>query len=529
MPKVGDVDRYNPNQVRQDSLPGVRVNPNAPDEAFGAGESSRRLQASTQRTLGIIQDINDSYVKQADESLANERYAKAQEASNKLRQDLKGMVGQNAFGAKDKIDSQWANVQKESLGDLTPNQRAILLPRLRAEYDSLNQSVNLHMGEEIPKFQLSTLESNQKAAKDKVIQNYNEPRLVGEGLYVQAKSIEARAKLLGYHELDKEGNPAGKFAEELRSATSETYSGMINSMLADNKNDQAAKFFKDVQEKILPEDRKSLNERIGKIVMADEGEKKAIEILNSAENDNDAFASAEKIEDEELKKETVRQLESQIRIRNESFNNNESNIIDKYINGQYSEPQFNAEKNFTSPTFRTLFQNSFYVNSAKKNKAETYVALQKQYGDIYSGSATERHEKLLDYRRNVIANKGNLSEKDYRKLLSFSTDKHITTNIDDGKEAYIQGGLGWFDHKWFDKEVESQAMDRFLRKIHSAKEKKQMQEAAMEAMFEQQAKEDPSSLAFVPGQEYTNKFGVVAKAVRKEDGTIDLVISRKKK
>ena len=529
MPKVGNVDRYNPNQVRQDALPGVRVNPASPDEAFNIGPSAQRLQNTTQRTLQTIQDINDAYVKQADETLANERYAKAQAASNKMRQYLKGMVGQNAFGAKDKIDTEWSAVQKESLKGLTPNQRAILKPRLGAEYDSLNQSVNLHMGEEIPKFQVATLDTNQKAAKEKAVQNYGEPRLVGESLYVQAKSVEQRAKILGYHELDAEGNPAGKFKEELRAATSETYAGMVNQMLADNKNEQAYKFFKDVEEKILPEDRKALGERINKIALSDTAEAQAIDILNRAEDDNAAALEVENIKDEEMKKEVTRHLESQIRIRKDTFNKNESNIVEKYINGQYSEPQFFAEKNFTSPSFRTLFENSFYINNAKHNSSETYITLQRQYADIYSGSIVERNEKMLDFRRNVVAAKGKLTDRDYRKLLSFTTDKHVTDNDDNGKGTYNQGGVGWMDRVFGDNETKTQANDIFLKKIHSAKEEKDLQEAAMKAVFEMQAKNDPSSLGFVPGQEYTNQHGVVAKAVRKEDGTIDLVIQRKKK
>lgn len=521
MPKVGSVQTYEPNQVSRKPLPGVRVSPNAPDEAFNVGASAQRLNAQTQQSLRQIQAVNDAYVKQADETIANQRDTIAAAAENKLRQDLKGMAGSKAFGAKDQIDAEWSKVQAEALKDLTPNQRAIVSPRLRARYDSLDQSVNLHMGAEIPKYQVGILDTSYKTAQEKAIQNYSNPQLVGESIVVQRNAIQQKAKILGY-------SPEQEAAEVV-AMESQTNAGIINAMLADGKNEMANQQFKDTHNLILPEDRKPLQERIGKLILADQGEAKAIEILNTAKDDADAAAKAAKIEDESLRKETERQLETQIRVRNETYNKNESSIVDKYVNGNYSEAQFNAEKNFASPGFRSLFENSFFVNNASSNKARTYVQLQKDYADIYTGSVEERNDKLLKFRQAVISNKGLLTSKDYRKLLSFSTDNHITTNDDAGKANYIHGGLSWIDKVFGDHATKSQAGDIFLKKIHSAKEKEQVQNAAMEAIFQQQASSDPSSLGFVVGQEYTNPHGVVARAVRKEDGTIDLVLSRKKK
>lgn len=426
MPKVSNLDRYNPDQVRQEALPGVRTNPGSPDEAFNIGQSSRRAQAQTQNALQTIQEINDSYVKQADETLASSRFSTAQAASNKLRQDLKGMTGSAAIGAKNTIDEQWNKVQSDSLKDLTPNQRAILGPKLRAEYDSLDQSVNLHMGEEIPKYQVSVYDAQSKTAKEKAIQNYDDPRVVGEGLFVQAKSIEAKAKVLGY-------SPEQEAQAKIQ-MVSDTHVGIINAMLADNRTSDALQHFKDTQSFILPEDRKSIHAALNDQLNTENAAKKASEILQSG-NPEDMVSKINSIEDSKLREETKRIVEAGLVQSNLQKNQTEAEIASKIASGDYKMADLNRDRANMDPAYYEIAKTALrqgnrngFLGIFKGGVNDEFRKINSQFSDLLGMEPEKRTAKLRQIRSEILINKNKLTSEQFKELLLLTGNTSAETN-----------------------------------------------------------------------------------------------------
>lgn len=448
MPKVGTVDSYTPNQVKREPLPGVRVSTNAPDEAFNIGQSAANLQASSQRNLQKIQSINDAYVRQADDTVVAQRANTVLAADNEFRQKLKGMTGADALAAKNQMESTMGPVQAQALKDLTPNQRAKLAPKISALHGSLDATVNEHMGTEIPKFQAKVEDDSIKLAQDRAFGSNGNDGVIEESIGIQEAAVTRKLDALGYHTAGvSDPGEQKRILEarqyELQQVRSKTYAGVLNGLIESKQLDRAQQFF-DVHEGQLGVLKDSIQKTIAEEKQKDLAGLKAAEIFSGSQDFIEATNKLNDIQDEEFRKQTKVKLENIYHDQSAKYNESEKQFslsIAKDLGNSDVDLLSELRKNRAalSPAYYTLAKNALSNPNGFDPFGQNFSRLAKEWSNIHLGDVYNRTEKMLSFRYHVLAERGNLNDDEFKKLLSLSDDKTVGEVAP--KMGLIQAGI----------------------------------------------------------------------------------------
>lgn len=299
--------RYN-QRVKQAPLPTVRTSPDASAEAFGGGESARRLSTAT-RGLGEEALKIGLYERERADNLSfQSNDMSLSELQTQIEVESKKMQGKNAAGAIDYANKTWQDGYKEIEKNI-PNDRvkAMVGKSAMTRYESLNKSVQLHMANEFNKYDTAQTEAYIANARIEGGTHYKEPDRIAQSLIQQEGAIQKQAVRMGWdEEITK---------KKIFDATSKTHADVLSNMLLNGESKMAQEYHEKYQSSMTAASSKTLGESIKKAVLRDDSLKMANEIVTEHSNAVDAMKAVEAIQDPELKERVRKDVNTQFKVQ----------------------------------------------------------------------------------------------------------------------------------------------------------------------------------------------------------------------
>jgi len=121
------------------------------------------------------------------------------------------------------------------------------------------------------------------------------------------------------------------------------------------------------------------------------------------------------------------------------YNQNEMDVIKKYLNGG-AITTIDAD---VDPNFKRVFMDSLKIKG--DDKPAVAVSLTKKFLDINLGENASDPSKQInamrDYRNEVIANRADLNDGNYKRLLSYSDPQYVQSNKE--KFSFLQAAISF--------------------------------------------------------------------------------------
>lgn len=395
--------------VRQEALPGVRVDTTEPLAAFGGGEALTRTQEAVR---GINKDAMTFALQEkqnADDIRVQDADLQASIAQTDIQTKAKNMLGKDALNAPDYVEQEWkkrTDKIREGLSD--ENQKRAFDKIHAVRYADLYNFTQNHVSVEGKKYDGELTDAYLKNAQNVAATNYQD---VAPGGQIEQSIFLQEQALRKYG--DRNGIPKELLDNKIATTTSATHSAVIDQMLA-NKNDQlASNYYKEKKANILPEDRIKLEKAIEAGALLGEGQRAADEIFaKHSDNRNAAFDYVKnKIKDPELRKQTESQLESMFTRQSQAIR------ADNYKNYQLASQL--VEQNQTPP-----------ANLTVGLTAEQNAALKRRQKQVNAGEQPNTDWTVYYNLKNMAADKKNdfMNENllEYRHVLADQEFKDLT-------------------------------------------------------------------------------------------------------
>lgn len=447
------VPRYDEQKIKEQGLPNVQVNDNAPLEAFGGGQGVEQVNKATQNVLGGVNDFLASYKKDADETKLREYESTLTKFKNTLLMDKDtGALtrkGKDSFGIGEQYNKAFQDYAEKLDVDAVNEVQRKGLSELKSKIgSSLNDSLEKHIFQESERYYVETAKSLIDTKTDDVALNYNDPKKVKENLKDIENTVNSFAQRQGYSSEQKQ--------KLMNESKGKAHQNVIQMYLANDQDEAAEVYFEAYKDQMDDQTLKVMTKAVEEGTLAGKSQRKSTEILSKhGENMQAALDEARKIEDPKLQDQTVERVKKIFsenkaaeRLENEDRLRQAANIIES--TGSWEKVPKHLWAEFSPGERNTL--KSMERNNGESN-LESYYVLE----TIASNPATR--QKFADM--NLIKEFGSkLSKNDLKHFIKMQSD------IRQGKGEAVEEMNGLFN--------KNQSVDNILLKAGIPKTKKQM-------------------------------------------------------
>lgn len=459
------VPRYDGPKVQPQGLPDVRIQPGQNvEEAFGGGASSAAVSSAGRELGNQVARISAYEQQQADEVAVQDADLQAGLLQNKLHVDVQKMQGKDSMGAQDYISKHWTEgTEKIKAGMANDYQRQLLDKRLKIRYLNLDQTAQVHQGNEMARYDQQTSDAYLKNAQNDAVLNFDNPERIRLSLYQQEQSIYQYARRNGWSD--------DQIKAAYADARNRTHVGVINKMLAENQVGEAHDYFQANKKFIEPDDQTRLSAFIERENLLLSASDKADEILAGAKDEADAVKGLDKITDKALRAATKAELETKLKERTLIYNANEASAGTKIATGQYKGPyDLEADRGGMTDEFYRVASESFSVKldstGSKSEKQKKYAGLVEKFGGLSDVDAYSKARKYADFRKDVLASKAYLNAEQFQKLMTWTDPTFVQKNIEP-KQSMLDAGIKFLSNYYRNFTLEGrlvQALNTFMTK-----------------------------------------------------------------
>jgi len=299
------VPRYSGTQVREESVPGVRIEPTASTEAFGGGQSLERLNTATR-------GLNDEVVKlvarekeAADDAASQEAYGRLVTLKNELIYNPEtGALtrkGKNAFGVSDEYGQKYQKLAGEIESSLTNgNQKALFRRMAEKEALELNGTLERHTFVESQAFQENTYKSLVSTLQDDAIKNMDVPGKIDGNMNLITGATMDFAR--------KRGMDATQTKALVTDTVSKTHSAVINRLLTNGRDIEAKTYFDANKDAIVGTDITAVEKVLEEGTLRGESQRQADNIVSTYATRTEALEAAKGIKEPKLRDEVERRV-----------------------------------------------------------------------------------------------------------------------------------------------------------------------------------------------------------------------------
>jgi hypothetical protein len=236
MPKV---PTYDSPKVQEQGLPNVRVSPDAPAEAFGAGRVGAQLK-SVGESVNTAAKVYHEEKKSADDLRVKQAYAQALEAKQKLLHDPKegalSRRGQNALGVLDEYTPKFDERLDEIEDGLSNGEQKSFFKQMRLSMrGEFNDVLHRHSANEYRVVEDETTKATLSATQQDAILNFRVPGKIQQSLTQQEGMIKDLAHRRG---LGSEWEQ-----QQLTQVRHETHAGVMKRLLANGEDLSAQSYY----------------------------------------------------------------------------------------------------------------------------------------------------------------------------------------------------------------------------------------------------------------------------------------------
>lgn len=385
------------NTVRDEALPGVRVNTSQPLSAFGGGEL---VDAPGNVVRGMGKEVVDFAIQQqlkADELRVQDADLEASQAQSDIQVKVKEMVGKDAFAAPDYLDAEWKKRTEKISESLANDRQRRQFDRIKkVRYADMYRSTNEHVSVESKRYDAASTDAYIKNSQAVAAVNYTDTASGGQieqSIFLQEQAIRKFG--------DRNGVPEDIIKQKINEAKSETHMAVLNQMISNDEDLLANEYFKNNKENISSEERKKIKEVVEKASLQGEGQRTADDVfLKYKDNRNQAYDYVkEKIKDPELRKQTENELEKLF--TRQSISKREKNYKNYQLASQMVEqnqrPPANITHELTAEQQSALNRRLKQVNAGVEPNTDwnTYYNLKTMAAENKNEFI---HENLLEYR-----------------------------------------------------------------------------------------------------------------------------------
>ena len=252
------------NTVRNEALPGVRVNTDQPLSAFGGGDS---LNTTNQAARGLNNEMSGAAFevmakqkKDADDVRLQAADLELSKAQTDVQIQANDMRGENAFGAPEFVDKEWKARSDKIREGLAGDYQKAQFNRIHAARSAdLYRSTQNHVAAEAKQYDLDTTNAYVENAQNQAKLNYMDVGPEGQveqSIYIQAQAL-AR---YGY----RNGVPAPIMEQKIAANKSKTYAGVIEQMLNAHDGYAATEYLKMKKSEISLDDQEKITKMFEK-------------------------------------------------------------------------------------------------------------------------------------------------------------------------------------------------------------------------------------------------------------------------
>lgn len=233
MPVVPKYDR----QVASTALPGARVNPNVPIEAFGGGKAVEEAGRAATGLVDSVEKFALDEKRKADEIAIQD--ADTQASQLQVETQLGAQTdyrGEAAAGAIDYAKQNWSDGAQKIRDSLSNDEQRRAFDKAAGNrWESLNKAVQFHAYQETQAYDADSTNAAVKATQNEAITNYQDLGTINNSVARQAQTL---AEYAGRTGMDKT-----MLAEKQLEAESTLHTGVLSRMLDNGQIDAARAYF----------------------------------------------------------------------------------------------------------------------------------------------------------------------------------------------------------------------------------------------------------------------------------------------
>lgn len=293
-----------------------QVNPNAPIEAFGGGQS---LLGATQAAQNLVkggQELVLEQKKQADDAASMKVYDQLLQHKNSLLYDPKtgamNRKGEQAFGAAEEYQGEFDKYASSIESKLSNDEQRVMFQRMKSRVGGdLNDTLQRHTYSEAEKYKIEVANNTMKSVTDDAVLNWYQPGKIDESLEMVRGIARDQAKAQGLSDLAP---------QKEREAASKIYSGVIDRMMATGDDLQANKYFESVKKEMTAADVVKIEDSLKVAKVEGESQRVAAGIVGRAGNLGAALEEARKLPFGKVREEVNKKVKehfADLRLANE--------------------------------------------------------------------------------------------------------------------------------------------------------------------------------------------------------------------
>jgi hypothetical protein len=386
-------------KVQGQNLPSIRVNTQAPIEAFGGGAG---FQAMTNEATKLAVKAKTD----ADQISLMESESKMLEFENNFFYGENGAskkLGKDAFGLNKSLDEQYKSKYDEIYNSL-PNQdvKNEFTKRSFSHKKSMDSSVMRHISNEISKYDDQTTNDFIANARGTAIQNYQSPDRMNMSLdSIKQKSFEY-AQRKGY------SPESTKYLVEQN--VGKTHVGIIERMIKNDDDLAAEAYYKNVKDQIPGEFQSSIEGVIENGSLKGFSQRYVDNIMRKGYDEGSAYKLAASIDDPKKREAVEARIARQFNLKKQGEQDYQDNILEQ------AQKRFDETGDIDPIAIAKMDDKTKF---AYKRYRETKPAMDDQdhYYKLYT-IATDplTRQKFMDH--NLLHEKRSLTTEHFEQLMS---------------------------------------------------------------------------------------------------------------
>lgn len=307
MPKIPTLDG---NRVQEANLNISRMNSQIPERAaFGGGDSVARVNVAAERLGQEANRIQKEEQNKADQIAILEADKKLSELETKFLYDrdtgILNKKGKDSFSLPDTVVPEFEKQAQEIQKGLNSDYQKFSFSKMMIDRTKhLNNKVQQHVHGETKRYDEQVTKSYIANEMNAAIESFDDPERVQLAIDRQRGAILSHA--------DRNGLDAETVKQLVTETESKTHIGIISKIVNAGADLQAQKYYKDNKDKIIGEDRLSIEKTLKEGVLMGDSQRIADKIMSKDLGSKDALAEARKIEDPRKRDEVVRRVKQQI-------------------------------------------------------------------------------------------------------------------------------------------------------------------------------------------------------------------------
>lgn len=291
--------------VSPGALPGVRLSPAAPIEAFGGGIAAQRgapdlsgALAASDRIANEQQRIRLEEKARADQIAVTDAGRQLSEyQTHALYDPEKGalnQLGKNAFGVPTTLRGEFGdvtNVIRNGLGN--DDQKAAFDRMVANTWSVMNEQVQHHVAAQRQRYDNETTAGFVANKQNEALQAWNDPDAVDNAIAFQRAALLDHAK--------RNGIPDEAAQESIAKATSATRASVVEAMLNNDQDLTAAKYFQEHQADFVGNDLLQTGRQVEAGSLRGESQRRADAIAQTTTTLADGLKAVQSIDDPRLR------------------------------------------------------------------------------------------------------------------------------------------------------------------------------------------------------------------------------------